>query len=64
MASPSDDPGYRNVSAWAIRNPIPTTVLFLLLTLGGLFSFPGLRINNTPDIGLQVGYSFNPGLRY
>ncbi|WP_043343816.1 efflux RND transporter permease subunit [Belnapia moabensis] len=54
MAIPRDDPGYRNVSAWAIRNPIPTTVLFLLLTVGGLFSFPGLRINNTPDIDLPA----------
>ena len=49
-----DDPGHRNVSAWAIRNPIPTVVLFLLLTLGGLLAFPGLRINNTPDIDLPA----------
>ena len=49
-----DDPGYRNISAWAIRNPIPTVVLFLLLTLGGLFAFPGLRVNNTPDIDLPA----------
>jgi HAE1 family hydrophobic/amphiphilic exporter-1 len=45
---------YRNVSAWAIRNPIPTIVLFLLLTLGGLAAYPGLRINNTPDIDLPA----------
>ena len=48
------DPGYRNISAWAIRNPIPTAVLFLLLTLGGIVAFPGLRINNTPDIDLPA----------
>ncbi|MBY0334902.1 MAG: efflux RND transporter permease subunit [Acetobacteraceae bacterium] len=45
---------YRNVSAWAIRNPIPTIVLFLLLTIGGLAAFPGLRVNNTPDIDLPA----------
>ncbi len=54
MAPRPDDPGYRNVSAWAIRNPIPITVLFLLLTLGGLLAFPKLRINTTPDIDLPA----------
>jgi HAE1 family hydrophobic/amphiphilic exporter-1 len=39
-----------NVSAWAIRNPAPTCVLFLLLALLGVWSLPALRINNTPDI--------------
>ena len=45
---------FRNISSWAIRNPIPTTVLFLLLTLGGIFAFPTLRVNNTPDIDLPA----------
>ncbi|KAA2213390.1 efflux RND transporter permease subunit [Teichococcus oryzae] len=45
---------HRNISAWAIRNPIPTFVLFLLLTLAGLVAFPTLRINNTPDIDLPA----------
>ena len=45
---------HRNISAWAIRNPVATTVLFLLLTVGGLFAFPSLRINNTPDIDLPA----------
>jgi HlyD family secretion protein len=44
MATRPDDPGYRNISAWGIRNPIPVAVMFLLLTLGGLFAFPQLRI--------------------
>lgn len=39
-----------NVSAWAIRNPIATCVLFLVLALLGLWSMPVLRVNNTPDI--------------
>ncbi|HZH45717.1 MAG TPA: efflux RND transporter permease subunit, partial [Roseococcus sp.] len=43
-----------NISSWAIRNPIPTAVLFLLLTLGGIFAFPTLRINNTPDLDLPA----------
>jgi multidrug efflux pump subunit AcrB len=38
-----------NVSAWAISNPAPTYVLFLLLALLGIWSLPALRINNTPD---------------
>jgi HAE1 family hydrophobic/amphiphilic exporter-1 len=54
MVPPRLDPGYRNISAWSIRNPIPTAVLFLLLTLGGIVAFPGLRINNTPDIDLPA----------
>ena len=45
---------HRNISAWSIRNPIPTVVLFLLLTLGGLVAFPSLRVNNTPDIDLPA----------
>ncbi|MBD0274102.1 MAG: efflux RND transporter permease subunit, partial [Acetobacteraceae bacterium] len=44
----------RNISAWAIRNPVATAVLFLLLTAAGLLAFPGLRINNTPDIDLPA----------
>ncbi len=45
---------YDNISAWAIRNPIATIVLFLALTVGGLVAFPSLRINNTPDLDLPA----------
>jgi HAE1 family hydrophobic/amphiphilic exporter-1 len=45
---------HRNVSAWAIRNPVATAVLFAVLTLAGLLAFPSLRINNTPDIDLPA----------
>lgn len=38
------------ISSWSIRNPVPTVVLFIALTLAGLFSFVDLRINNMPDI--------------
>jgi len=39
-----------NISAWAIRNPIPPIVLFLALTLAGLISFARMDINQMPDI--------------
>lgn len=45
---------FRNVSAWAIRNPVQAIVLFLLLTAAGLVAFPMLRVNNTPDLDLPV----------
>jgi HAE1 family hydrophobic/amphiphilic exporter-1 len=51
MASDRD---HLNISALAIRNPIFVGILFLLLTLAGLFAFPGLRINNTPDLDLPL----------
>jgi hydrophobe/amphiphile efflux-1 (HAE1) family protein len=42
------------ISSWSIRNPVPTIVLFLALTIAGLFSFFALRINNMPDIDLPT----------
>lgn len=42
------------ISAWAIRNPIPTIVLFLILSLAGVVSFSKLRINDMPDIDLPT----------
>lgn len=54
MPRSPQDPGHRNISAWAIRNPVATAVLFLLLTIAGLASYPLLRINNTPDLDLPV----------
>ncbi|WP_426959423.1 efflux RND transporter permease subunit [Muricoccus radiodurans] len=45
---------HRNISAWAIRNPVATIVLFAVLTVAGLLAFPSLRINNTPDLDLPV----------
>ncbi|MDE2433365.1 MAG: efflux RND transporter permease subunit [Burkholderiales bacterium] len=43
-----------NVSAWSIRNPIPALLLFVLLTLGGLLGFSGMKIQNFPDIDLPT----------
>lgn len=45
---------YHNISAWAIRHPIPVCMLFLLLTLAGIVAFPTLRINNSPDLDLPA----------
>ncbi|WP_338665358.1 efflux RND transporter permease subunit [Pararoseomonas sp. SCSIO 73927] len=45
---------HRNLSAWSIRNPVATMVLFVVLTLAGLIAFPSLRINNTPDLDLPA----------
>ena len=43
-----------NVSAWSIKNPIPSIVLFLLLTAVGLVSFRAMKIQNYPDIDLPT----------
>lgn len=39
-----------NVSGWSIRRPIPTIVLFLVLTLAGLVSFGRLGVDSNPNI--------------
>ena len=41
---------FRNMSAWSIRNPVPSLVLFLMLTVAGIVSFIRMDINNEPDI--------------
>ncbi len=43
-----------NVSAWCIRNPIPSVLLFILLTIVGLMGFRGMKIQNFPDIDLPT----------
>ncbi|MET4578269.1 efflux RND transporter permease subunit [Ottowia thiooxydans] len=43
-----------NVSAWSIRNPVPTLMLFVLLTLGGLFAFHSMKVQNFPDLDLPT----------
>ena len=42
------------ISSWAIKNPIPIILLFLLLTLGGVVGFMGMRINSNPDIDFPL----------
>ncbi len=56
MASPdtSNAPpaGSLQISSWSIRNPIPTIVFFLVMTIVGALGFNAMRINNWPDIDL------------
>ena len=40
----------RNISAWSIRNPVPSLVLFVALTLAGVVSFLRMDVNDNPDI--------------
>ncbi len=42
--------GFRNISAWSIRNPVPSIVLFVMLTVAGIVSFIRMDINDNPDI--------------
>ncbi|SEP70248.1 hydrophobic/amphiphilic exporter-1, HAE1 family [Faunimonas pinastri] len=42
------------ISSWSIRHPVPTIVLFLVLTIAGAVSFLRLRTNSMPDIDLPV----------
>ena len=44
----------RNVSAWAIRSPIPTILLFVALALGGCYAFRQLPVNLSPDTSFPV----------
>jgi multidrug efflux pump subunit AcrB len=43
-----------NVSSWSIRNPIPSVLLFIMLTLVGLMGFRAMKIQNFPDIDLPT----------
>ncbi|MEW6562543.1 MAG: efflux RND transporter permease subunit [Pseudomonadota bacterium] len=43
-----------NFSAWAIKTPIPSILLFIMLTLVGLGSFRSMKVQDFPDIELPV----------
>jgi hydrophobe/amphiphile efflux-1 (HAE1) family protein len=43
-----------NVSAWAIRKPIPSLVLFVVLTAIGAASFASLPVTRMPNIDLPL----------
>jgi multidrug efflux pump subunit AcrB len=45
---------FRNISAWAIRNPVAPIVLFIALTLAGILSFIQMQVNNNPDISFPA----------
>ena len=43
-----------NISAWSIRNPIPSVLLFIVLTVLGLISFSSLPITRFPNIDFPL----------
>ena len=43
-----------NMPSWAIRRPIPTIVLFIVLTVAGIFAFQKLPINADPNVNFPV----------
>jgi multidrug efflux pump subunit AcrB len=43
-----------NVSAWSIRNPVPSVVLFILLSLAGMLAFKSMKVQNFPDLDLPT----------
>jgi len=45
---------FRNISAWAIRNPVPPIVLFIFLSIAGILSFARMDVNNNPDIDFPI----------
>src|SRR5260221_1673370 len=46
--------GRWNISAWSIKNPIPTVVLFLVLMVMGVISFVTLGIDENPNIDVPI----------
>ena len=43
-----------NVSSWSIRNPIPSVMLFVMLTLAGMLAFKQMKVQQFPDIDLPT----------
>ncbi|MGK2910076.1 MAG: efflux RND transporter permease subunit [Sphingobium sp.] len=45
---------FRNISAWAIRNPVTPIVIFAAMLLAGMVSFGRMDVNNSPDVSFPV----------
>ena len=45
---------FRNISAWAIQNPIAPLVMFAALMLAGFLSFSRMSVNDSPDINFPA----------
>lgn len=43
-----------NFSSMSIRHPVPVIVLFILLSLGGLIGYHGMKIQDSPDVEFPV----------
>ncbi|MGL6021182.1 MAG: efflux RND transporter permease subunit, partial [Gibbsiella quercinecans] len=44
----------QGISSWAIRRPIPTLVLFCVLTLAGIAAFLRLPVNANPPVAFPL----------
>lgn len=42
------------ISAWAIRNPIPVALLFILLTISGIVAYTRMPVKQFPNINLPI----------
>lgn len=49
---------FRNISAWAIRNPVAPIVFFIALMLAGILSFSRMSVNDSPDIDFPAAIIF------
>ena len=43
-----------NLATWSIRNPIPSILLFILLSIAGLRGFQQLSVQSMPDLDLPT----------
>ena len=43
-----------HVSAWSIKNPVPTLVAFIIMSIVGVYAFLNLGIDNTPNIDISA----------
>ena len=43
-----------SLATWSIRNPIPVVLLFVLLTIAGLWGYRSLAIQDLPDLDLPT----------
>ena len=43
-----------NISAWSIRNPIASVMLFVLLTVAGFIAYGSMKVQNFPDLDLPT----------
>lgn len=43
-----------NISTWSIRNPIPSILLFVILSVAGFYSFKLMKIQSFPDMDVPT----------
>ena len=43
-----------NFSTWSIKNPIPSVMLFIMLTLAGAMGFRAMKVQSFPDLDLPT----------